>query len=110
MNPPAFPYQRLTLSILGISILVIMWRWATFHLYSIPEHSITAFTSVTNHTVYSISAIVVFMITGKLVWDWKNQTVSQVVQEAQEISENYKGETTERIIAPKAFDDVTEIQ
>ncbi len=110
MNEQRKPWQRFALSLLGILIIVFLWRWSVLHLYSLPVTSITAFTSITTNCMYSVAVIVIFMITGKLVWDWKNSTVSEVVQRAEDLSERYKGETTERIIAPKAFDDVTEIQ
>ena len=73
-------WQRLTLSLFGIVIVAAMWRWATFHLYALPQYSIAAFTSITNNASYVIGAIVIFMVTGRLVYDWKNQTISQVIE------------------------------
>lgn len=73
-------WQRLALSSLGIAIIAGMWRWAVFHLYALPEHSLVAFSSLTNNAFYTISAIVIFMVTGKLVYDWKNSTASTVAE------------------------------
>jgi hypothetical protein len=95
------PWQRIALSVVGISVVMFTWRWATFHLYTLPVTSITAFTSITNNTLYTVAVLVVFFVTGKVFFDWKNSTVSQVVQEAQNITE----ERTERIVKPKEFDD-----
>lgn len=81
------PWQRMTLSCIGLLIIVGIWQWATWHLYSLPEHAITAFNSITNNSFYVIGAIVVFMVTGKLVYDWKNQTVSEVIEHAEHITE-----------------------
>ena len=72
------PWQRTTLSVFGIFIIQLTWRWAVGHLYTLPSTSITAFTSITNNSMYTVSAIVIFMVTGKLIYDWKNQTVSEV--------------------------------
>lgn len=72
----------MALSLIGVAIIAAMWRWATFHLYVLPEHSITAFTSITNNASYVIGAIVVFMVTGRLIYDWKNSTTASVIQQA----------------------------
>lgn len=91
------PWQRMLVSMLGVLIIMGVWRLAVMHLYSLPSaESITAFTSITNNCLYTIAALVVFFVTNKLVFDWKNSTVSQVVQEAQVI--------TETIVKPKHFD------
>lgn len=73
-----FPWQRLTLSLLGISVLIGTWRWATYHYYSLPVHSIAGFTSNTNNTQYVIGALVIFFVTGRLIYEWKNQTVTEI--------------------------------
>lgn len=94
------PWQRFTLSIAGVAIVAGMWRWAIFHLYTLPEHSLPAFTSLTTNCFYVIGAIVIFMVTGKLVYDWKNETTSAVTQTlAQSVEEHI-----ERTVAPKHFD------
>ena len=80
---------------------MLMWRWAVFHLYTLPVTSVSAFTSITNNSLYAIAALVVFFTTGKLVYDWKNQTVTEVVQATQNITEEH----TERVIKPKHVDD-----
>jgi len=84
------PWQRLFLSLTGLSIIVGMWRWAVYHLYSIPDHSVVAFTSITNNAFYVIGAIVVFMVTGKLIYDWKNETATTLVDQASHLTEHKK--------------------
>ncbi len=78
MIVPRMPrtWQRLALSMFGILIVVGNWRWATYHLYSMPETSVAAYQSITNNSFYVVGAIVVFMVTGKLIYDWKNETRS----------------------------------
>lgn len=66
------PWQRLALSVFGVIIIAGQWRWAVKHLYSLPEHSLPGFVAITNNESYTIAAIVIFMITGKLIYDWKN--------------------------------------
>lgn len=80
MNPKS--RQRLVLSLAGIAIIAGMWEWAVQHLYSMPEPAITAFTSITTNAFYVIGAVVIFMVTGRLIYEWKNQTASAVAQQA----------------------------
>jgi len=76
----------MALSVFGIAIIALNWRWGVGHLYTLPPHAIAAFTSMTNNESYVIGAIVVFMVTGKLVYDWKNKTeaVTTVVSKVSE--------------------------
>lgn len=83
-------WQRLTLSFVGIAIVIFVWWWAIRHLYVLPEHSITAFTSITNNTLYTVACLVLFFVTGKILFDWKNQTTSAVVESAQHTFDTIK--------------------
>lgn len=69
------PWQRLALSLIGITIIIFLWRWATFHLYTLPPTSIVAFTSITVSTMYSVAFLVAFFVTGQ-AWtaSWTNAT------------------------------------
>ena len=91
---PRTPWQRLTLSLLGIIIVVLCWRWAVCHLYTLPESSLPVFGSLTTNAFYVIGSIVIFMVTGRLVYEWANRTSSQFVGEAQSLTEN----STQKII------------
>jgi len=102
------PWQRMALSCLGITIVLLMWRWAVWHLYSLPEHSMTSFTSFTNNAFYVIGAIVVFMVTGRLVYEWKNQTASTVVETAQHLSERINENRTEHVVNEQIVRDMSE--
>lgn len=86
-------WQRFSLSLIGIIILVTKWQWSVWHLYSLPEHATSAFTTITTNNDYVIGAIVIFMVTGKLIYDWKNNTVSTI----QTISENINSKKEETI-------------
>ena len=90
------PWQRTALSVLGIAIVAGMWRWATYHLYSLPSAALAPFTSITNNSFYVIGSIVVFMVTGRLVYEWKNKISSDVVIN-----------TIEKQLRPKDIDDGT---
>jgi hypothetical protein len=87
----------------GIAVVQISWRWATSHLYSLPTEALAGFVSITTNTLYITGAIVIFMVTGRLVYDWKMGT-SQI-QEVISRADTIKQEITERIIKPKHFDD-----
>jgi hypothetical protein len=76
------PWQRLSLSLLGIVIMVALWRWSVNHLYTLPPTSIAAFTSITTNCYYAVAVLVVFFVSGQLVWSWINSTSSSVIQEA----------------------------
>ena len=84
------PWQRMALSLLGILIIVGMWRWSVMHLYALPVASLAAFTTLTTNAFYTISSIVVFMVTGKVIMDWKmnTQSVENVTSMAQNIKED----------------------
>ena len=64
------PWQRLTLSLLGVLVICAVWRWAVWHLYTLPEHSVDAFAKITVATMQWIAGIVIFMVTGRLVYEW----------------------------------------
>lgn len=60
------------------------------HLYSLPPEALTGFVSITTNTLYITGAIVIFMVTGRLVYDWKVGTnqIQEVVSRVEEIREN----------------------
>jgi acetyl-CoA carboxylase carboxyltransferase component len=74
----------------GIAVVQISWRWATSHLYSLPPEALAGFVSITTNTLYITGAIVIFMVTGRLVYDWKMGTsqIQEVVSRVEEIKEN----------------------
>lgn len=90
-------WQRFTLSLIGIGILVGKWQWGVWHLYSLPLESYSSFTSITTNNDYVIGAIVIFMVTGKLIYDWKNTSISNIVTQAEIISEKIQEDRTEKI-------------
>lgn len=81
-------WQRLVLSLAGVSIIAAMWRWAVFHLYALPPEAMSAFLSITTNAFYVIGAIVIFMVTGRLIYEWKNSTAATVLQEGRNLLEN----------------------
>jgi hypothetical protein len=95
--------QRLVISLVGIVLIQISWRWSVAHLYSLPPEALAGFVSITTNTLYITGAIVIFMVTGKLVYDWKVGT-SQM-QDVSSSVQRIKEEITEYIQKPKNFDD-----
>lgn len=75
------PWQRLVLSVLAVTIILLKWKWAVWHLYSLPPESYAAFTSSNTNSDYAIAAIVIFMISGKMIYDWKNQTAATLTEQ-----------------------------
>ena len=87
------------MSIIGIIAIELSWRWAVCHLYTLPTPALAGFVSITTNAFYVIGAIIIFMVTGKLVYEWKMGTsqIQSVVSKASEVIE--KG------VKPKYFDD-----
>ena len=76
---PQIVSQRLIISLIGIALIQASWRWAVAHLYTLPEIALAGFVTITTNTLYVTGAIVVFLVTGRMVYDWKMGT-SQVQQ------------------------------
>jgi flagellar biosynthesis protein FliQ len=95
-------WQRLTLSLIGIGVILATWQLAVFHLYALPVATIAAFTTITVNSLYVIGSIVIFMITGRLYYEWKMNTISNVAEEGKQTVQKI-----ERTFAPKHFDDGT---
>jgi hypothetical protein len=83
----AVTWQRITVAMLGIGIEVGIWQWATWHLYSLPSEAISSFTTITVNCFYVIASLVIFFVTGKLIYDLKVDTVAQVVTKGEQIFE-----------------------
>lgn len=101
--PPT--WHRLVLSIIGVLVIQLSWRWAVCHLYTLPTPALAGFVSITTNAFYVIGAIVIFMVTGKLIYEWKMGTsqIQSVLSETQDIKE----EIIQRVAKPKHFDDST---
>jgi hypothetical protein len=105
------PWTRLILSLAGIGVILLCWRWAVNHLYSLPDPALPVFQSITNNAFYTIAALLIFAITGKLVWDWKNSTAStaeaaiEVIREKREEKSVQVDERIVREMAARYADD-----
>jgi hypothetical protein len=97
--------QRLIVSLVGIGLIQASWRWAIAHLYTLPDVALAGFVTITTNSMYVTGAIVVFMVTGRMVYDWKMGTsqVQEVVSSVAKVKE----EIVEYIQRPKNFDDET---
>ena len=93
------PWQRLVLSIAGILTIEASWRWAVAHLYTLPPEAIAGFVTITTNSFYVIGSIVIFMVTGKMIYEWKLNTA-----QVQEVSSETM-EVIKKSIKPKYFDD-----
>lgn len=85
--------QRLIVSLVGIALIQASWRWAVEHLYTLPEVALAGFVTITTNTLYVTGAIVIFLVTGRMVYDWKvgtnqvQEVVSTITKIKQDISE-----------------------
>lgn len=95
---PAQSWQRLTLSLTGVLIISGSWRWAVAHLYTLPVPALAGFVSITTNAFYVIGAIIIFMVTGKLVYEWKMGT--QQVQNVVSVARNLKEDLTSNAKEP----------
>jgi hypothetical protein len=97
--------QRLFASLVGIAVIQASWRWAVEHLYTLPEVALAGFVTITTNTLYVTGAIVIFLVTGRMVYDWKMGTTQ--VQEVASSVAKVREEVVEYIQKPKNFDDET---
>jgi hypothetical protein len=85
--------QRLIVSLVGIALIQASWRWSVAHLYSLPCEALAGFVTITTNAMYVTGAIVVFMVTGRMVYDWRvgtnqiQEVVSTITKVKQDISE-----------------------
>ncbi len=79
MNPKKVhkTWRRVFISIFGILIILFVWRWSIGHLYTLPQYAIAAFTSLTVSVFYTISVVVVFLVTGLTFFSWSQSTSIQ---------------------------------
>jgi hypothetical protein len=81
----------------GITLNTGIWAWAVAHIYHLPAEKLSAFVTLSTHAMYTNAIIIVFMITGRLVWEWSNAssavtTVATTIEK--KIAEtDYKGPT-----------------
>jgi len=82
--------QRFLISLIGIILVQISWRWSVAHLYTLPPDALAGFVSITTNTLYITGAIVIFMVTGRLVYDWKMGTsqIQEVASRVEKITES----------------------
>ncbi len=85
--------QRLIVSLVGIGLIQASWRWSICHLYTLPEVALAGFVTITTNTLYVTGAIVIFLVTGRMVYDWRvgtnqvQEVVSTITKVKQDISE-----------------------
>lgn len=90
--------QRLIVSIIGIALIQASWRWAVAHLYTLPEPAFAGFVTITTNTLYVTGAIVIFLVTGRMVYDWKmgSSQIQEVQSIAQSVSERITNNAKEK--------------
>lgn len=92
VSAPPKSWHRLALSLFGIICNTAVWAWAVSFIYHLPAEKLGSFTSLTTNVLYTNAVIIVFMITGRLVWEWSNSTsaVTTVATEVKhEVEEKY---------------------
>lgn len=56
-QPEPFYRSKFLLGVIAVGIIVGSWRWAVFHLYSLPVESIAAFQAITTQMLWAVSVI-----------------------------------------------------
>ena len=91
------------LSLIGVLVIVLTWMQAVPHLYRLPAAAMASFTTITVNAQYVIGAIVIFMVTGRLIYEWKHDTASRILESGEQIKEDIT-QKIERTVSPKHFD------
>ena len=55
MTIEPFYRSKFLLGITAIALIVGAWRWAVFHLYSLPVESLAAFQAITSQMLWAVS-------------------------------------------------------
>jgi hypothetical protein len=88
-----FPWRRLGISLMGIVIIIFIWRWSINHLYTLPVTSIAVFGSITNNTIYVIAFLVAYFVTGQAYFtNWSNISTSTLISEVRSYIESKKAD------------------
>lgn len=82
-----FPWTRLILCLLGQAVLYGTFCDAMRHIYALPTEKLTVFCTITVNYFYATSVLVVFAVAGKMVWDWKQTTATELVNKAETLFE-----------------------
>ena len=100
---PTGTWQRLALCLFGLFLLAVTWYFTIGYLYTLPVAAIAGYVSITTNFFYTVAAIIIFMITGRLVYEWKMNTsqIQNVVSQAENIVEEFKGNPPKTVM----FDD-----
>lgn len=105
---PPFPWQRLSLAVLGIVIIFAVWRLAVFHLYTLPPTSITVFGAITQSLMWVVGLLCAWFVTNQLIGTYNMTSAASMVQQAQQIFEDKKSTSTKEVIVKsKYLDDPT---
>ena len=57
MTQEPFYRSKFLLGITAIALIVGAWRWAVFHLYSLPTESLAAFQAITSQMLWAVCVI-----------------------------------------------------
>lgn len=100
-------WQRMALSLLAIGIIASMWRWSIMYLYTLPTDALASFTTLTTNSMYTISSVVIFMISGRMLYEWKMNTssINSVTSMAQDIKQDITKNINVKIAKTHDFDD-----
>lgn len=71
-------WRRVTLSLFGIMLIALQWRWAVNHIYALStmhnDAALASFTSITQSAFYVIGGITIFLVTGLTFFSWTQST------------------------------------
>lgn len=80
-------WRRVSLSLFGIVLIALQWRWAVNHIYALGsmhnDAALASFTSITQSAFYVIGGITIFLVTGLTFFSWTNSTSTVTTLTAQ---------------------------
>ena len=98
----SFPWRRFGIALVGIAMVLFVWRWGVNHLYTLPPAALPIYGTMTVATQYSITFIVAFFIFGQAYFtNWSNISTSTITAAIQQIIESRKAKAVEKTVEKK---------
>lgn len=97
MRREPFHRSKFLLGIVSILLIMAAWRWAVFHLYTLPPETISAFQAITTQALWGVVAIALTLAGVKGVERMMTAKFESVATAATQAIQERREEKIERI-------------